>query len=73
VREPNISDWRRKTFGDLTSLLRFGQANSQSPVLPDTDGPLRLAKFEAANLPKPVLPEKEQAFPKQESGKRKRI
>jgi phospholipase C len=73
VREPNISDWRRKTFGDLTSLLRFGQASSQSPVLPDTGGPLRLAKFEAENLPKPVLPEKEQGFPRQEPGQRKRL
>ena len=23
VAEPNISDWRRKTFGDLTSAFRF--------------------------------------------------
>jgi phospholipase C len=73
VREPNITDGRRETFGDLTSLLRFGNASSQAPILPDTGGPLRLAKFEAANLPRPVLPEEEQGFPRQEPGERKRI
>ena len=26
VREPNISDWRRQTFGDMTSALRFRDA-----------------------------------------------
>ncbi len=29
VREPNISDWRRKTFGDLTSAFRFDAAARQ--------------------------------------------
>ncbi|MEU1449200.1 alkaline phosphatase family protein [Streptomyces mirabilis] len=27
VREPNISDWRRRTFGDLTSALAFPHPN----------------------------------------------
>jgi phospholipase C len=26
VKEPNISDWRRQTFGDLTSAFRFTSA-----------------------------------------------
>src|SRR5271163_1371165 len=29
VREPNISDWRRRTFGDLMSAFRFGEAGGK--------------------------------------------
>jgi phospholipase C len=72
VREPNISAWRRQTFGDLTSALRFKQAREKPPVLPDTSGPLRLAKYEAANLPKPAFPAAEQQAPTQEKGSRQR-
>jgi phospholipase C len=33
VREPNISDWRRRTFGDLTSAFRFGDGRrTRRPV-----------------------------------------
>ncbi len=71
VREPNISDWRRKTFGDLTSALRFKQAKSGPPPLPDTSGLLQLAKYEASILPKPTFPT-DQNLPKQEKGKRRR-
>ncbi len=73
VREPNITDWRRRTFGDLTSAFRFDDAGGKPPVLPDTSGPLTLAKFGAANLPAPALPGSGQQMPKQESGSRKRI
>jgi phospholipase C len=73
VREPNISEWRRQTFGDLTSALRFRQAKSAPPALPDTSGPLRLATYEAATLPAPTLPTTEQKFPEQEKGGRKRV
>jgi phospholipase C len=73
VREPNISEWRRQTFGDLTSALRFSHEKSTPPVLPDTSGPLRLAAYEAATLPPPVLPTTEQRPPEQEKGKRKRV
>ena len=73
VREPNISDWRRATFGDLTAAFRFGDAKAQPPVLPDTSGPLSLALDEAAILPKPVVPGPGQPLPMQEAGKRKRI
>jgi hypothetical protein len=66
VREPNISEWRRRAFGDLTSAFRFGAAGGKPPVLPDTSGPLSLAKYEAANLPNPVLPNGSQQPPKQE-------
>jgi phospholipase C len=66
VREPNISDWRRSTFGDLTSALRLKQTPGKAPVLPDTSGRLLLAQYEAKKLPKPVLPGSDQRPPQQE-------
>lgn len=69
VHEPNISDWRRKTFGNLTSALRFANVQHKPPVLPDTSGPLRLAKYEASVLPKPEFPT-DQQLPTQEKSKR---
>ncbi|MGA2387876.1 MAG: alkaline phosphatase family protein [Candidatus Sulfotelmatobacter sp.] len=71
VREPNISEWRRSTFGSLSSALRFQNAFAGPPLLPDTSGPLRLAKYESAMLPKPVLPVINQEPPKQEKVWRK--
>lgn len=73
VREPNITDWRRKTFGDLTSVFRFDEPRSAPPVLPDTSGPLKLAHDEVVQLPKPVIATKDQKFPAQEKGSRKRV
>jgi phospholipase C len=73
VREPNISEWRRQTFGDLTSPFRFTHADNRPPVLPDTAGRLNLARYEAAHLPKPPIPGADQQFPKQEKGSRKRV
>jgi phospholipase C len=73
VREPNISDWRRKTFGDLTSAFRFNEAPAGPPVLPDATGPLIAAKYEVEHLPQPALPDADQLPPVQEEGSRKRI
>jgi phospholipase C len=73
VREPNISDWRRHTFGNLTSAFRFREAHVEAPVLPDTSGTLSFARYAATNLPKPVLPGGEQTPPKQDKGKRNRV
>jgi phospholipase C len=73
VREPNISDWRRSTFGDFTSVFRFDDAKAAPPVLPDTSGPLTLARNETAQLPKPVLPGAGQSAPVQETGLRRRV
>lgn len=73
VREPNISPWRRRTFGDLTSAFHFGHAQEKSPALPNTIAALNLAKYESANLPHPIFPTTNQPFPKQETGSRKRI
>ncbi len=69
VREPNISDWRRKTFGDMTTALRFGDAKKEAPLLPDTSGPLRLAEYESTFLPRPILPGAEQKAPEQETSR----
>lgn len=73
VHESNITDWRRKTFGDLTSAFRFGDAKAHPPTLPDTSGPLTLALDEAGHLPKPVVPTNQQALPVQERGIRNRV
>ena len=73
VREPNISDWRRQTFGDLTSGFRFRDSGSKAPRLPDTEGLLNLAKYESEHLPEPVFPGADQPFPTQEKGSRKRV
>ncbi|MGH7784020.1 MAG: alkaline phosphatase family protein, partial [Candidatus Binatia bacterium] len=73
VKEPNITDWRRKTFGDLTSAFRFNDAKSAPPRLPDTTGLYTRAKYESTNLPKPVLPAADQTQPTQEKGDRKRV
>jgi phospholipase C len=73
VREPNISEWRRHTFGDLTSAFRFGETGIKPPTLPDTSGPLILARYGAGNLPKPTFPNNDQQPPKQEKGSRSRV
>jgi len=70
VREPNISDWRRRTFGDMTSALRFAGGIKDPPYLPDTSGPLRLAEYEATFLPQPPLPAADQKPPEQEKTRR---
>ncbi|MEU7043984.1 phosphocholine-specific phospholipase C [Streptomyces varsoviensis] len=73
VEEPNITDWRRDTFGDLTSAFGFRHAAHRPPRLPhDTARQLERAKWEVANLPKPTLPTTDQKPPRQEPGHRKR-
>ena len=73
VKETNISDWRRKTFGDLTSAFRFDEAKADPPLLPDTSGPLAQARYDSIYLPKPAAPSSGQTLPAQEKGVRKRI
>ncbi|HEY5227597.1 MAG TPA: alkaline phosphatase family protein [Opitutaceae bacterium] len=73
VAEPNISDWRRNTFGDFTDAFRFGDLAAAAPPLPSTGAPLSRALFEADNLPSPQLPGAEQQPPRQEEGRRNRI
>lgn len=73
VAEPNISDWRRVTFGDLTSAFRFGAEQAKTPHIPDAEQALRRARDEVANLPPPTVPGAEQTPPQQEKGARKRV
>jgi phospholipase C len=73
VQEPNISAWRRKTFGDLTSAFRFNGQKAKPPTLPDTSGPLTLSRYEAATLPAPTFPGTGQTPPSQEPGRRPQV
>ncbi|MEW2499804.1 alkaline phosphatase family protein [Amycolatopsis sp. NPDC047767] len=73
VAEPNISDWRRRTVGDLTSVFRFHDATKHAPVLPDTQGQYTLAQYEVAQLPKPTAPAGGQEVPHQERGHRPQV
>jgi phospholipase C len=72
VHEPNISTWRRRTFGDLTSAFRFDSAKADFPKLPDAAGLLAQAEKEAAHLPSPIAPHSHQVPPLQEKGYRRR-
>lgn len=72
VMEPNISAWRRRTFGDLTRTLRLGP-QAAAPVMPDTGGNLHLATYEVAQLPAPAFPGATQTVPHQERGHRRHV
>jgi phospholipase C len=79
VREPNISAWRRRTFGDLTSVFRFGDDPAPAPrtvrPAPEAIPPSvnAWATLPVAQLPPPRLPGPNQLPPSQEPGTRPRI
>ena len=74
VVEPNITDWRRQTFGDLTAAFRFDSEKANPPQLPDTGTTLNLAAYEAYHLPKPTLPgAKQTPAGSRRRGTRKRV
>jgi phospholipase C len=62
VTAPNISAWRRKTVGDLTSALG-ATAGTMIPRLPATAAQLKLAEEEVKKYPLPAIPGKKQKFP----------
>jgi phospholipase C len=66
VRESNISDWRRKTFGDLTTALGF-PSHRPAPHLPATKRALWQAEYDVAHFPAPTLPGADQTPPHQNS------
>jgi phospholipase C len=67
VRVPNLSSWRRKATGDLTSAFNFAAApRTGVPSLPQPDATTAVC---AQNTPVTVP---SQPFPKQERGKRRR-
>lgn len=53
VKCPNISDWRRKIFGDFTSVFRFGGKPAGPPAMPDTTGDFYRSEYEVATLARP--------------------
>jgi len=74
VPEPNVSEWRRQTFGDMTSVFRFADAHDRPPRLPaGTAEQLAQAEVDVARLPKPVFPAAEQSVPQQEQGRRPQV
>ena len=62
VTAPNISAWRRKTVGDLTSALG-ATAGTMIPRLPATAAQLKLAEEEVKKYPLPAIPGQKQKFP----------
>jgi phospholipase C len=73
VEEPNITDWRRRTFGDLTSAFRFHETDTRVPRLPGTAAELAAAEQEVADNPPPTLPGADQTPPKQERGVKRQV
>ena len=73
VKETNISDWRRDTFGDLTDAFRSPATVPSPPTLPGTAATLAAAEYAAANYPLPEPPTVQQEMARQEPGTRKRV
>ena len=74
VREPNITAWRRKTFGDMTSVLRSRQEQGRPPKLPDAHAVWAKVRHEIKELPKPSAHRGAGSMPvqeKQRHGQRK--
>ncbi len=71
VTVPNLSAWRRATFGDLTSAFGF-PVNAPFPRLPNTKGRLAQAVQQVNTLPAPQIPPTDQTPPTQETGPRPR-
>lgn len=72
VTIPNITPWRRATFGDLTSAFGAYPAGGRFPRLPDTKAQLARAVQEVTTLPAPVFPGANQVPPVQQHGNRPR-
>jgi phospholipase C len=71
VEVPYVSQWRRDTVGDLTSLLNFAAPIDLTlPKLPNTTNLAISAFFEQYLYPAPVMPE-HQSMPSQEPGPRR--
>ncbi|MGD0968594.1 MAG: alkaline phosphatase family protein [Candidatus Aquilonibacter sp.] len=72
VEVPNLSAWRRKTCGDLTSAFGFGQPpDTSAPQFPQTASDLIVIEKQILTLPTPSVPTV-QTMPQQEPGSRKR-
>jgi phospholipase C len=72
VQIPNITAWRRQTFGNLSSAFGFPEFPSAVGQLPGTKAQLADAVYEVNNLPEPVFPTTSQTVPVQQTGPRPR-
>jgi phospholipase C len=78
VRAPNLTAWRRKAVGDLTTTLGFTSPNDAKAALPATPLDLPAACPTPTNLanyltpPEPMVLPLHQTMPRQEPGKAKR-
>lgn len=68
VTVPNITPWRRATFGDLTSAFGFAQFPSATRKLPDTTAQLAQTVSNVTRLPLPAFPGPGQVEPVQDTG-----
>ena len=73
VREANITEWRRRTFGDMTAAFRFAEGKANPPKLPDAQKAFEVASRDVMILPAPKFPGGAQVPPTQEKGARKRV
>jgi phospholipase C len=69
VTNPNITQWRRQTVGDLTSALG-GVPNGRFPRLPQTTAQLEAAENQVIQFELPPIPGANQSFPVQPAGNR---
>ncbi len=69
VEEPNISAWRRETFGSLADAFDFDEDAAMIPHLPPNEADV-VRQLEAFQM-KPIA-EPEQRMPRQEPGERPR-
>jgi len=71
VREPNISAWRRRACGDLTSVFRFSAPPARYPGanpglrLASAEAGLLAAQREVSSNPSPAIPAVNQPLPSQ--------
>jgi phospholipase C len=56
VEVPNITAWRRSTFGDLTDVFQAPATTPAPPALPSTTTALAQAEYAQANYPAPTPP-----------------
>jgi phospholipase C len=74
VKAPNVSAWRRRTVGDMTSTLDFKQTNNGSPALPATSMTFQPGCPTPQNIspffgpPEPIMVPIHQQQPTQEPG-----
>jgi phospholipase C len=75
VSEPNISDWRRRTFGDFTAA--FQRSPEPAPSIPAATASATAAELafqtSQSKLPLPPFPGRMQTPPTQDSGNRPTI